>query len=168
MAKIESNEFKICLSECNISDVLKDLEVNFNQIKLKLNDNPIALKLDIPSKHHHLTIKTDPIRIRQVISNILTNAFKYSNKGTITFGFNVKKTDIEIYVNDEGIGIPQDKLVEIFERFKQLNTGNLIKLSGTGLGLAICKGIVERLGGKMSVTSKLGVGSRFVFNIPLN
>lgn len=168
IAKIESNELKICIDKCKVSEMLEDLEDNFNQIKSNLNSNPIALKLEMPSEYNDLVVQTDPIRLRQVVTNLLSNAFKFSDKGTVTYGFNVNEKSIEFFVKDEGVGIPENKLDEIFERFKQLNFRNISKLKGTGLGLAICKGIIERLGGSISVESELGVGSRFVFNIPLN
>lgn len=167
IAKIESNELKICIDKCKVSEMLEDLEDNFNQIKSNLNSYPIELKLEMPSEYNDLVVQTDPIRLRQVVTNLLSNAFKFSDKGTVTYGFNVNEKSIEFFVKDEGIGIPQNKLDEIFERFKQLNFRNISKLKGTGLGLAICKGIIERLGGSISVESEIGVGSRFVFNIPL-
>jgi two-component system CheB/CheR fusion protein len=168
VAKIESDELKIARVDCNLADLFSDLYENFNQIKLNLGKGQIDLKMEIPSEFADIVIKTDFNRLHQVISNLLNNAFKFTEKGSISFGFKVNKPLIEFYVIDQGIGIPQDKTNEIFERFKQLNYENAAKFGGTGLGLAICKGIIERLGGSISVSSVFGEGSTFTFTIPLN
>jgi two-component system CheB/CheR fusion protein len=168
VAKIESEELKIANIVFKIAGLFEDLYENFNQIKLNLGKEHIGLKMELPSEYADLVIKTDFNRLRQVIANLLNNAFKFTEKGSISFGFNVKKPFIHFYVIDQGIGIPKDKTNEIFERFKQLNYENAAKYGGTGLGLAICKGIVEKLGGTFSVESMVGRGSTFTFTIPLN
>lgn len=100
-------------------------------------------------------------------SNLLNNALKFSEKGTIEFGFRMKDQRMEFFVKDEGIGIDPQKNEEIFERFKQVNYSTHIHFGGTGLGLAICRGIVKLLGGDITVTSELDKGSEFSFSIPL-
>lgn len=166
VAKIESQELRFSEGKCKVSKILEDLKENFDQIKLKYEDKNIEFKLDIPAEHHNLVIITDALRLRQVVSNLLNNALKFSEKGTITFGFKVKNSDIKFYVKDQGIGIAKDKIDEIFERFKQLNYENSAKYGGTGLGLAICKGIVSMMGGSIFADSILGEGSQFYFVIP--
>lgn len=168
IAKIESNEMKISLYECNISDIFYDLEENFNQIKLRLKKEQIEIKQEIPSNYKNLVMYTDGHKLRQVISNLINNALKFSEKGTITFGFKVKKSLIEFYVKDQGMGIPEEKLDEIFERFKQLDHKNAAKFGGTGLGLAISRGIIKMLGGDISVKSEPNKGSTFSFSLPFN
>lgn len=167
VAKIESDELTITNVDCKLAGLYTDLYDNFNQIKLHLGKGQIDLKMEIPTEFADMVIKTDYNRLRQVISNLLNNAFKFTEKGSITFGYKINKSTIDFYVIDEGIGIPQDKLSEIFERFKQLNYENAAKFGGTGLGLAICNGIIEKLGGTISVNSVLGKGSTFTATIPL-
>ena len=167
VAKIESDELKIANADCKLGGLFTDLYENFNQIKKNLGKGQIDLRLEIPSELKDLVIKTDYYRLRQVMSNLLNNAFKFTEKGSVSFGYNVNKPNIEFFISDQGIGIPQDKTNEIFERFKQLNYVNAAKFGGTGLGLAISKGIIEKLGGTISVNSVVGEGSTFTVAIPL-
>ncbi len=166
VAKIEANQLKITQKECNVSKMLSELELNFNQLKSDKNKLALCFIAQIPDGYKDLTIQTDCSRLRQVLSNLLNNSFKFSEKGDITFGFRVENEKIIFHVKDQGIGIPNNKLDEIFERFKQINYENNAEFGGTGLGLAICKGIVEMLGGNISVKSKLNVGTEFIFDIP--
>ena len=168
VAKIESGELKIKDEAFQLSELLLELEESFNQLKTKLNKKQIELRLEIPSEFEDIVIQTDRSRLQQVLSNLLNNAFKFSEKGVIEFGFKVKDRKILFQIKDEGIGIPPEKTIEIFERFKQINYENAAKYGGTGLGLAICKGIVEKLGGTLSVESQFGIGSTFTFDLPLN
>ena len=108
-----------------------------------------------------LTI-SDNNRLSQVLSNLLTNAQKFTRKGEIRFGFEVKEKNIEFYVKDTGIGISQENIKNIFNRFIKLNTF----VQGSGLGLAICNTIIENLGGRIWVESTEGKGSVFRFLIP--
>jgi PAS domain S-box-containing protein len=165
VSKIESNNLKIITENFKISETLIDLEVMFNQLKLDENKSSIIFKAHVPEDCKHLTIKSDGLRIRQLLANLLSNALKFSVQGTISFGFKKAESDLIFYVKDQGIGISPDNITGIFERFKQVNTG-VSKNKGTGLGLSICKGIVHLLGGEISVQSTLNVGSVFTFNIP--
>ncbi len=167
VASIESNQLKISLDQCNVPVLLTHLEEIFNNLKTEKEKGNIHFELYIPSGYETLVINTDCIRLRQVISNLLNNSLKFSEKGTIRFGFEIKKSKIEFFVKDEGIGIAKEAINDIFKRFKQLNYGKEAEYGGTGLGLAICKGIVKLLGGKISVSSELGKGSEFRFDIPL-
>lgn len=168
IAKIESNEFNIKSDDCNISKMISNLELNFNQLAKTKGKPEIIIKSIIPNEHEDLIISTDSTRLRQVLSNLLHNALKFSEDGTILFGFNFNNSEIKFFVKDEGIGIPEDLIDDIFDRFKQVNYDKSATYGGTGLGLAICKGIVELLGGEISVTSKLDVGSEFSFTIPFH
>ncbi|MFR3215621.1 MAG: ATP-binding protein [Dysgonomonas mossii] len=109
-----------------------------------------------------LWIRSDRNRIHQVLSNLIINAQKFTKKGYIKYGFEVIDNKIKVYVNDTGIGIIEDQLDKIFERFMQVDSNAI----GTGLGLAICRSIVERLGGEISVKSELEKGSCFTFTLP--
>lgn len=109
-----------------------------------------------------LYILSDRNRVHQVLSNLITNAQKFTNQGYIDYGFEVIDDEVRIYVNDTGIGIDKDQQDKIFERFMQVDNNAI----GTGLGLTICRSIVLQLGGKIAVNSVLGQGSTFSFTLP--
>lgn len=109
---------------------------------------------------------TDKNRLMQVITNFLNNAMKFTEKGSITIGYDyIAETSLlKFYVKDTGIGIPEDKLKEIFNRFVKLNTF----IQGTGLGLSICETIILQMGGEVGVESVVGEGACFWFTLTLD
>ena len=107
-------------------------------------------------------ITTDKDRIFQVISNLVGNAIKFTPKGNISYGYKLTDNQIIFHVTDTGMGIEPEKVGHVFERFTKLNN----YAQGTGLGLSICKSIIERLGGKISVSSEFGKGTTFIFTLP--
>jgi CheY-like chemotaxis protein len=113
-------------------------------------------------------IATDPNRIRQIMSNLLGNAIKFTKEGFIEFGFLLPSPrTVQFYVKDSGIGIPEDKLGLIFERFGQVED-NKNEHKGTGLGLSISRKLADLLGGTLTVESVFGKGSRFILTLPLD
>lgn len=165
-----------------ISDIL-DLSriesrmVTFNMVEVNLHElcTGIALagalkamsgvKVSMADNLPDLTLRSDENRLHQVISNLVGNATKFTTNGTIKLGYKLlNDSEIEIYVEDTGMGIPEDKISTIFDRFVKLNT----MIPGTGLGLAICKNIVVQLGGRIGVESQEGIGSRFWVTLPIN
>ena len=109
-----------------------------------------------------LVISTDRNRLFQVFSNLIGNATKFTAKGSISFGYKLKEKEIVFHVADTGSGISNDKIDKIFDRFIMANN----QVQGTGLGLSISKIIVEKLGGKIAVQSKMGTGTTFTFTLP--
>jgi CheY-like chemotaxis protein len=110
---------------------------------------------------------TDGNKLRQIFINLLENAFKFTEKGSVLFGYGLTENFVEFYVNDSGIGINPDFHQLIFERFRQVELSTVRKYGGTGLGLSISKAYIEKLGGGIWVESELGKGSTFYFNLPL-
>ena len=102
-------------------------------------------------------------RIIQIISNLLSNATKFTPKGEIHFGYREKEDFVEFYVKDSGIGIPAARIATIFRRFGKVNDF----VQGTGLGLTLCRMLVEKMGGRIWLRSQEGKGSRFYFTLPL-
>lgn len=114
-----------------------------------------------------VVVNADKGRVTQVITNIIGNAFKFTSQGSVSYGYRLSETApdmVEIYIRDTGSGIPDDKLSQVFDRFVKANDN----VQGTGLGLSISKTIVERLGGSIGVTSRLGEGTTFTFTLPLS
>jgi two-component system sensor histidine kinase BarA len=118
-----------------------------------------------------ISIEGDPVRISQVLSNLVNNALKFTERGTVVVSVRrVASQDsecaVEFAVTDTGIGIAQDKLSGIFDAFSQADQSTTRKFGGTGLGLAICRRLIDAMGGEIGVTSKASAGSRFFFRIP--
>ena len=166
ISKIEAGELNIIESDCQLSKLFTELETTFNQIKITKNKENIDIIAHIPSQHKELVIKTDCARLQQVIVNLLGNSLKFTEKGSIDFGFRIESENLEVFIKDTGIGMPSDKLDIIFERFQRLDQTDNAKYDGTGLGLAISSGIIKIMGGDIKVESKELEGTTFTFNIP--
>lgn len=166
IAKIEAGQLSVELSTCKVDTLLSDLYTMFNEVVASQHSN-LQLRLRIPIDCKGLEIISDAERINQILANLINNALKFTPKGFVEFGVNRVDQSLHFFVHDSGIGIPQDKLETIFERFRQVEDGYTSEYRGTGLGLAISKHIVELLGGSISVTSTPGAGSRFSFILPL-
>lgn len=125
---------------------------------------PTGVELIFEPSDEEISIASDKNRIFQVISNLIGNAFKFTTRGSISYGYRRKGENIVFHVTDTGTGIAPEKIGKVFERFVKANNF----AQGTGLGLAICKTIIERLGGNISVTSELDKGTTFTFTLPAN
>ncbi len=112
------------------------------------------------------TLKGDPVRIRQIVSNLIGNAIKFTEKGFVSASIELKQSHYRISITDTGIGINSDSKDQLFESFTQENSSTSRKFGGTGLGLSICKKLVELMNGRIWVESLLGHGSCFSFEIP--
>jgi two-component system CheB/CheR fusion protein len=166
VSKIEAGELAIITDACDVNQMLKELETTFNELKHQKGKTNLAIKANIPASASDVIITTDPARLKQVLSNLISNALKFTAKGQIEFTYSIHGKKLVFEVSDTGIGMSKDKLDIIFERFQQLEHADKAQYDGTGLGLAISKGIVNLLGGSMSVKSEEGKGSVFTFDIP--
>ena len=168
ISKIDSGQLDVFKEEVNINHVLEDM---YNRYKRELenkNKSHVELYLDIVSDEE-IVLNTDRTRFIQILNNVLGNAVKYTNKGSIRFGYNVRDNkDLLFFVKDTGEGIPEDKKEIIFQRFMKVDNSRTINKGGTGLGLAICKSLVEVLGGEIWFESKAGHGAVFYFSHPLD
>jgi PAS domain S-box-containing protein len=167
ISKIESNQLNITKSNFSLNTLTKDLQVFYDNEKLHLGKGHIEIKVDIDPSLSDIQINTDESRIRQVFMNLISNALKFTEQGYIKFGFTIRSQySIECFVEDTGIGIASDMQSVIFKRFRQIDDSLTRKFGGTGLGLAICEGLVNLLGGKIWVASKVNKGSTFFFTLP--
>ena len=156
LSKIEAGTFEYIKQPMDLGEMCRNVyEIHKGRVQ-----EGVTLTLD--NENDSLMINEDKNRILQLITNLITNAIKFTYEGEIHFGFKLKKDYIDFYVKDTGIGISEEKLSHIFGRFVKLNSF----VQGTGLGLAICQMIVEKMGGAITVESELHEGSTFRFTIP--
>jgi PAS domain S-box-containing protein len=166
-AKIEAGQVKFINHDFSLNALLGQIYNSLLTDRLKREKSEVKLRLRKEFSDEASFINCDPNRLRQVMTNLVGNAIKFTNKGFIEFGYSLtSKKELQFYVSDTGIGIPPDKLVQIFDRFVQADNSRSRKYSGSGLGLAISKGFIELLGGKMWADSEVGKGSNFYFSIP--
>lgn len=156
MSKIEAGVFEFNQDHVELNHFFEEIEASYI-----LHNSP-KLEIKYINPDTSVILYTDRKRLQQVMSNFLNNALKFTPAGHIHFGYQVKPHEVYFYVEDTGIGIPEDKQTTIFQRFIKLNTFK----QGNGLGLSICSNIVEKLGGKIGVDSKPGQGSTFWFSLP--
>jgi PAS domain S-box-containing protein len=169
ISKIEAGKLKIEYRKADLHQLLDDLYTIYNEEKQQTFKDAILLKKSFDSKKDKFFIKTDEVRLKQVISNLLNNALKFTEKGEIVFGYTIEEAgnQLQFFVRDTGPGIPKSKQSLIFRRYRQTREGEKTKYKGTGLGLAISMGIVKLMGSKIEVNSQSGKGSEFYFTIPL-
>ncbi len=164
ISKIETGQIEVNNSIINVNDVLHTLFSLFNKRALEKNNH---LKVYTILPDEEVTIVTDGGKLRQILNNLVSNAIKFTTNGKVNVGYSIVNNNfLEIYVEDNGIGIAKTEQNKIFERFSQANSRIMRQHGGTGLGLSISQSLVELLGGKIWVESKLEEGSKFTFTIP--
>ncbi|SEH05420.1 Autoinducer 2 sensor kinase/phosphatase LuxQ [Candidatus Venteria ishoeyi] len=168
ISKIESGLMEVNMQESNINEQIEYIYTFFKP-EIEAKGMQISFNNSLPSKE--AIIKTDREKIFAILTNLVKNAIKYSEKGSIEIGY-VKTNDhlslhaMQFYVKDTGIGIPKDRQEAIFERFIQADIEDKNAYQGAGLGLSISKAYAEMLGGEIWVESEEGKGSCFYFKLP--
>ena len=157
LSKIEAGTLEFQYSDIELNTELKKLE---STLKLKLKSDDVQLEF-VPGLPV-CPVCTEKNRLSQLIINLVTNAIKFTSRGSIRFGYEHRGKELYFYVTDTGCGIPKDKQESIFGRFVKLNSF----AQGTGLGLSICRTLVEHMGGHIGVDSEEGKGSTFWFSLP--
>jgi PAS domain S-box-containing protein len=164
--KMESGKIVFEQTQFNLMDFLEEINRSYKlRAKEKKLDFDILKEGNLPEQ-----VIGDQIRLNQVLSNLLTNALKFTLNGEIKvyvreLDRNGNQSNLEFRISDTGIGIPKDKLAEVFDSFTQASSDTTRKFGGTGLGLAICKKLIELQGGSIKVESEQGSGSTFTFNL---
>lgn len=168
ISKIEAGQLKIFKKESNITSLLESLFLQFErEISLHPTKSNLRISLLKDSNYPSVSFTTDEVRLRQVLTNLLNNAIKFTESGSIELGYHCQEQGVLLfYVKDTGIGIVPEKQEVIFERFVQADNALTKQFGGTGLGLAISKGLVELLGGTIWVRSETGLGSTFYVEFP--
>lgn len=162
ISKIESGEMIVKSSEVNINEKVKDV---YNLLALESEQKRIHLSYKSGFTDTEAKIRTDGEKLFGILTNLVKNAIKYTDKGFVEFGYELKGSFLEFYVKDTGIGIPKTREKAIFDRFVQADIVDMAARQGAGLGLSIAKAFVEMLGGEIWVESEEGKGSIFYFTI---
>ena len=163
ISRIDIGYYNLQPSNYNIVKVIEDITLSIAEY-VKHKKINLIFNTDV----EEITLACDPDKIERVILNLLSNAIKYTDdNGDIYVSLNKVNEDVVVSVKDSGVGIPNDKLELIFDRFGQANDILSRRCEGSGIGLSIVKSIVEMHGGKIDVFSEIGKGSEFVFNIPI-
>lgn len=168
LSKIQSSTLVINKAQVNLNTLLDDIYLDFKELLSHKNINDIKLVLSKGTQNTDLNVYTDPKRIKQIFSNLIDNAIKFTDKGTVEFGYTIKNNILYFFVKDEGIGIEEKNINLIFELFRQVDNSTTRKYGGTGNGLALCKGILDLLDGEIFIESKIGQGTKVYFNIPVD
>jgi len=163
ISKIESGIIDIHLSETNINN---QLQFVYDSLKLDAFHKKIKFSFRCELPEYKSITNTDSEKFYGILSNLVKNAIKYTDKGTIEFGYSIEGENMKFYVKDTGIGIREERTDAIFERFIQADVADKMARQGAGLGLAVSKAYVEMLGGKIWVDSEKSKGSTFFFTLP--
>lgn len=164
ISKIEAGQLDINLYPLHLNSMMDDLRITFNQILSKDPGDKVQLICDHPAQD--LFIRTDGNRLRQILTNLLHNALKFTQRGEIRFGYHIEPPYVRFHVSDTGPGIKREYLNEVFDRFRKLEPEeNQAIHRGAGIGLSISKNLAELLGGNLWVESQWGKGSTFYFTI---
>jgi PAS domain S-box-containing protein len=165
ISRIESGQMKISLVKTNINEQIEGI---YSFFLPEVNEKGLNLIVGSALPAKEAIIKTDREKLNAILINLIKNAIKFTQKGSIEVGYERKNGDLEFFVRDTGIGIRNEQKELIFERFRQGNESLSRSFEGAGLGLSISKAYVEMLGGKIRVESEFGKGSSFYFTLPYN
>lgn len=168
LSKIESGKMVLESTDFNLNDIIEE---SILLLSSKITEKDLKVTTNI-LKNSDVFLIGDPTRLRQIFLNLLSNAIKFTEKGEIKIDVSTEKIDEEnlilhASVKDDGIGIPKEKISELFKPFTQIDGSHTRKYGGTGLGLVICKEFITMMGGNVTVESENGKGSRFYFTAKL-
>jgi signal transduction histidine kinase/CheY-like chemotaxis protein len=162
ISKIETGTIELNISDCAADQMMKDLDITFSK-----SAREKGLEFTIVNKAGNIVIRSDQGKIKQVLYNLISNAIKFTPKGSVLVNMSLSGTTLVFSVTDTGIGIRESEKKIIFDRFRQSEIGLSRSYGGSGLGLAISKGNIEFLKGKIWFDSQSGMGSVFSFSVPV-
>jgi signal transduction histidine kinase len=162
LTKMEAGQLDIMPAEVDVIELAREVATA---------DEPLAVDkgvaLVVSADDSPLVVRCDRDRIYQVIQNLMGNALKFTDEGSVTLSIEKDDGSVKMCVRDTGLGIPAESVPTIFDKWSRAHSETISEKRGTGLGLAICKGIVEAHGGRITVSSEVGKGTEFCFTLPV-
>lgn len=165
ISMIEAGQLKLIKTTLIMNDLVDEVYLNFKNNRIYI-DKLKSIDLLIIPPPQTVIIISDPVRVKQVLLNLISNAFKFTESGSISVTYEENNGCVQFSVVDTGIGIKNEDLSKIFVRFRKLEDDNSVLYGGNGLGLTISRNLIESLGGSMWVESQVGVGTTFYFTLP--
>ncbi len=165
LSKLKAGDLKLTPEHFNLNSFIAEI---YNEYKKDAEMQNLLLDVQMALNDDDAAIIADPKKIKQVFVKLITNAFKFTEKGNVSIGYSIKGKYIEFFVKDTGKGIPEEQQESIFEHFRQVETSHKRHYGGAGIGLTVSKHLVEHMGGKIWVKSTEGKGSSFFFTVPYN
>ena len=167
-SRIEAGQLEIIHTEFNLFELMKEVYVNFKSQQKKKFKEHVQFIYENLDQTEQVIVSADQVRIKQVLGNLLDNAFKFTKEGSIKFGYTLQKGDqLLIKVQDTGTGISEEDKLQVFRRFYKLCSDDDKLYGGSGLGLSICKNLVTLMNGNIWLESKKGFGTTFYINLPV-
>jgi signal transduction histidine kinase len=166
ISRIESNQIQILKDKLSINEILSELYEDFKQKQKDLPSIKVKFSIGMKAAPSWDNILGDRLRIKQILTNLIDNALKFTREGQVLFGCKLQGDNIQFSVSDTGIGISREMQEQIFDRFRQAEESMTRNFGGNGLGLAISKALVEMMNGKIWLRSEEGKGTQFFFSLP--
>lgn len=163
VSMIQADQIRLSVESFSLDKVLQELWNHYNM----MNEKDLTITLVHQKEFECLRLITDQVRLRQLLNNLLGNAYKYTDSGEISFGARVENESVLFEVTDTGLGIDTVDIEKVFDHFYKVEKNNIKLYPGTGIGLSICRKLVKKMGGEIWVESELGKGSSFYFTLPL-
>lgn len=163
VSRIQSGNIDVKSETVSLNLLIADL---YNKYRFIANDKKLHLEMTVGLDDSSAIVSSDNKRLSQVLINLLDNAVKFTNEGTVSFGYTCDHQSLQFFVSDTGVGISEDMQVEVFKMFRQVELDISKRYGGTGIGLSIAQKVVEFMGGEMWLESEIGKGSTFLFKLP--
>jgi len=171
-SKLEASQIEINKSQCYVNSIIKDVHTAFEGVRKQNGLDDLSINYKLGVKEDSFAIFTDTFRLKQILTKLVGNALQFTSSGLIEVGYRLDAEDesqsLLFYVKDTGKGIPNEQLPKVFDRHTTINEDTTVGDGKLNLGLAIARSLVELLGGKIWVESKLGIGSVFWFSLPFD